>query len=175
MAKGKPLMVGDAIFDAERIESYRNVEASWDRSYVPGYGEKRRENELRVRSGKKAIPMPRLQWLRVSRLGNEDVDRKDMLEWALLGYRFVNEEDLESLGFEMPPTAHVDAGGLIRREDLALAFVDAEQAARNAERQAAINAGAMGRPRGGSIEESKDEQLRHHGDVGEFLQYVEDD
>lgn len=135
----KPLLFGDATFDAKRIEAMRQVESEWDNSYVPGYSEARRDNELRVRDGKKPIAIPRLQWLRVGHLDAKDVGNKDMLEWARLGYQFVTEEDLKSWGFAMPPAAHVAADGRIRREDVALAFVSPEQHAANVARQAQIN------------------------------------
>lgn len=131
----KPILWGDKTFDAERIEEYRRLERNWDRSYVPGYSEIRRDNEIRVKEGDKPIPHDRLQWVRVSRTGGNDVDHKDLLEWGMLGYQFCTEDDLLERGWKMPPTAHVAADGTIRREDLALAIVDKETARLNKEYQ----------------------------------------
>lgn len=138
MAK-KPLMFGDATFDAQRLDSIRELETNWDHSYVPGYSEARRDNELRVRDGAKALPMPKLQWVRVGHVDATAVGNKDMLQWALMGYEFASVEDLKRFGYTMPPTAHIDAAGRIRREDVALAFVSHEQHIKNVARQKSVN------------------------------------
>lgn len=136
----KPLLLGDAAFDAERIDELERTQAHWDNSYVPGYGELRRDNELRIAKGQRPIEHDRLQWIRVGRPNGEDVHNNDMLTWHMMGYQFATAKDLSDRGWGMPPTAHVDAGGRIRRDDLALALVPAAIAKRNADRQAAINA-----------------------------------
>ena len=132
----KPLLFGDTTLDADRIEEIRALDYVWDRSYVPGYGELRRENEHRVKRGEKPLPCPRLQWIRLNQLDGREVGDRDMLEWAMNGYRFMDQTELEQFGFRLPPTGYVDAQGRIRREDLALAFVDEEQARKNKERRA---------------------------------------
>jgi hypothetical protein len=152
----KPLLFGDATLDAARIEEMRAIEGQWDRSYVPGYGEARRKNEWLIRDGKKPIPMDRLQWVRVGHVDGREVGDRDMLDWALNGYQFITKQELTDRGWGMPPTAYVDSQGRIRREDLALAFVDAKQAAKNRERQEAIDAEFMeGRVQSASPENSE--------------------
>lgn len=139
---GKPLLFGDKTFDGDRIDEIRKVDDMWDRSYVPGYGERRRENEWLVRDGKKPVPTIRLQWIRIGHVDGREVGDRDMLEWAMNGYQFITKEELKQNGYGMPPTAYVDSQGRIRREDLALAFIDEEQAAKNVARQAQL----MSRP-----------------------------
>lgn len=175
----KPLLWGDTTLDAKRIEEMRAIEAAWDRAYVPGYSEARRDNELAVRDGKRPRTIPRLQWVRVGHLDAKDVGNKDMLEWAFLGYRFVEEKDLKEWGFGMPPAAHVDASGKIRREDAALAYVDAEQHARNVARQAQVNAEFHAQAeeprrgeRGADIEVSS--TVRRLADISEAANYLND-
>jgi hypothetical protein len=144
----KPLLFGDATFDADRMEEFMDLDTQWDRSYVPGYSELRRNNELAAlpNSTLKHIPIPaRLQWVRISRTGGEDVDRKDLLEFGRLGYQFVmadsndkggylrSSKDLTQYNYGFPPTAYVSNDGLIRREDLALAIVDGDRAQINIE------------------------------------------
>ena len=137
----KPLLFGDTTLDADRIDEIRSQDAAgWDRSYVPGYGEQRRSNELRVRDGKKPIPLDRLQWIRLNHIDGKEVGERDMLQWALDGYQFITLQELKDRGYGMPPTAYVDSQGRIRREDLALAFVDNAQARKNKDRQDAEKA-----------------------------------
>ena len=134
----KPLLFGDATLDADRIEEIRaQDDIGWDRSYVPGYSETRRANELRVRDGKKPIPQDRLQWIRLNHTDGKEMGDRDMLGWAMQGYQFITMAELEARGFGMPPTAYIDTQGRIRREDLALAFVDNTQAQKNKARQEA--------------------------------------
>ena len=139
-AVGKPLLFGDATFDDDRIEQIRAIDANWDRSYVPGYGEKRMEYDLAVRDKRKPPSMPRLQWIRLGRVDGTEVGDNDMVAWALLGYRFMTKEDLEAFSYGMPPTAYVDPQGRIRRADLVLAFVDEARWKRNVAHQREINA-----------------------------------
>jgi len=137
----KPLLFGDSTLDADRIAQIRGQDdQGWDRSYVPGYSEQRRANELRVRDGLKPIPMDRLQWIRLSHVDGREVGDRDMLGWALDGYQFITVQELKDRGYGMPPTAYVDTQGRVRREDLALAFVDNAQARLNKDRQDAERA-----------------------------------
>jgi len=112
------------------------VEGGIDASFVPGYSNVRRENELRRVKGLPLLPQPaRAQWIRVTRRSGEFVATNDegMSEWMRLGYVACGLDDLDRLGWSMPPTAQVGEDGLIRRGDLALFYVDAERAAENRE------------------------------------------
>jgi len=137
----KPFMVGDATFDAERLDSIDWIDAHSDRSYVPGYSEARRDNEKAIAEGRPqdVKKIPRLQWVRTSRPDGRDVDMRDMLEYARLGYEMCTEEDLEEHGFKFPPTAYSAADGTIRREDTALAICSWERAQKNERHQQSIN------------------------------------
>lgn len=164
---GKPLLFGDPTLDASRIESIRRLDDTWDRSYVPGYSEARRANEWAVRDGKKPIPMDRLQWIRIGHTDGREIGDRDMLEWALNGYQFITESELKSRGWGMPPTAFVDSQGRIRREDLALAFVDEAQARKNVERRNALaNATPAAHPDNEEIQ--WETRIDEHGDIGEI-------
>jgi len=145
----KPLLYGDATFDADRMQEFMDLDTQWDRSYVPGYSEKVRYNDLAPVQGHEPVNIPaRLQWVRVSRTGGDDVDRKDLLEFGRLGYEFVmadsngkggylrSSKDLSQYDYGFPPTAYVSSDGLIRREDLALAIVDGDRAQINREARA---------------------------------------
>lgn len=138
-APRKPLIWADDPLENDRYDdlSFRGAR---DASYVPGYSEKRTENEIRVRDGKPSLPIPRLQWVRGSNRAGEDVSIADegMMEWRRLGYRACGLDDLESMGFGMPPTAHVGPDGTIRRQDLILFFVDEKRAQRNRIREASL-------------------------------------
>ena len=137
----KPLLFGDATLDADRIEEIRaQDDIGWDRSYVPGYSEVRRANELRVRDGKRPVEQDRLQWIRLNTSDGKEVGDRDMLGWALTGYQFITVQEMKDRGFGMPPTAYVDTQGRIRREDLALAFVDYAQSRKNIDREAVTRA-----------------------------------
>ncbi|MDX1486701.1 MAG: hypothetical protein R3268_00770 [Acidiferrobacterales bacterium] len=159
----KPLMYGDPTAEVQRLEELDAIEADgWDWSYVPGYSEKKRINDLLKglrdqnikpiqrtaiiksldrlgydprRDGVQPLEIPRLQWIRVSDVRGRDVAARDMQEWlGRLGYRFVTRANLETWGFGFPPAGHDDGGDLIRREDLALAAVSPEIAERNRQR-----------------------------------------
>lgn len=136
-APSKPLVFVDNPFDDERTDAVEGYAGDWDNSYVPGYSEARRENELRRAQGKDDVPIPKLYWARVSTgdgsfLGESD---EGMMQTLQLGYVATGKDDLESMGFGMPPQAHVDENGLIRRGDAALFHISAERAERNRERK----------------------------------------
>lgn len=137
----KPLLFGNAMFDATALEDIEKFEGeSFDWSYVPGYSEQRKINELRVRDGKKPIEMDKLYWPRASRIDGTNVDYREAVTVSRLGYRACTVEDLKERGWGMPPAAHVAADGTIRREDTVLAIVDSDRAAKNLKKQNEINA-----------------------------------
>ena len=137
----KPLIFETNPFDEERLDDIEFASAQFDPSYIPGYGEKRNENQMRGRDRKPLMGMPRLQWVRISKKSGIQVNESDegMLDWLKLGYKACGVDDLQNMGFGFPPTAHVGADGLIRRGDLALFFVGEDRAERNRLRQKRIN------------------------------------
>ena len=138
--KQKPLLFGNVKIEATALEDIERFEADgFDNSYVPGYSEQRRANEIRVRDGHKPIPLDRLYWSRVARVDGSNVDYRDAVGVSRLGYRACTVEDLRDRGWGMPPGAHVAADGLIRREDTALAIVDYARAEKNRQKQREIN------------------------------------
>ena len=137
----KPMLFGSAFFDAQALEDIEKFEGeNFDWSYVPGYSEQRRINELQVRDGRKAIAMDKLYWARAQREDGLNVDYREAVTVSRLGYRACTVEDLQERGWGMPPSAHVAADGSIRREDTVLAIVDSERAAKNLKKQQAYNA-----------------------------------
>lgn len=141
----KPMLFGDLKFDARALEDVEKFEGeNFDWSYVPGYSEQRRMNELRVRDGQKPIPMDKLYWPRVTRVDNSNVDYREATTVSRLGYRACSVDDLKERGWGMPPGAHVGADGLIRREDTALAIVDFDRAEKNLNKQKRENAAFEG-------------------------------
>lgn len=166
---GKPLLFGDATFDSDRIDEIRRIDDQWDRAYIPGYAEAVRANEWAVRDGKKPIPLGHMQWIRIGHVDGREVGDRDMLEWAMQGYTFITTDELKKLGYGMPPTAFVDSQGRIRREDLALGYVDAAQRAKNIERIRAVNARAATRPaHEENAEISWESKVDDHGDIAEL-------
>lgn len=145
-AKGKPLMFGDKALDFEQLEKFDEImEAGWDSAYIPGYSDKRRENELRVLKGQKAIPLPlRFQWIRASTVNGKAVATTEMYNWARLGYRKATKEVLDEHGYGLPPAAFENPDGDIMKEDLVLAFVPEDIALRNKKRQDQTNAEFQG-------------------------------
>lgn len=142
----KPLLFGSNQLDAAALEDIEKFEEeNFDYSYVPGYSEQRRLNELAVRDGHKATPMDKLYWARVSRTDGSDVDYRDAVTVSRLGYRACTIDDLKERGWGMPPAAVVAPDGTIRREDTALAIVDSDRAKKNQVRQDRINAEFEGR------------------------------
>jgi hypothetical protein len=137
----KPLIFETNPFDEERLDDIEFAAHQFDPSYVPGYGEKRNENQLRGRDKKPLLEMPRLQWVRITKKSGLQVTESDegMLDWLKLGYKACGVDDLHNMGYGFPPTAHVGADGLIRRGDLALFFVGEDRAERNRLRQKRIN------------------------------------
>jgi len=174
----KPLVFETNPFDDERLDDVEYASAYYDASYVPGYSEKKAENERRAMEGKPLIPLPRLQWVRIARKGGRMVTSADegMIEWQKLGYRACGLDDLESHSFGMPPTASVGPDGLIRRGgDLALFIVGAERADRNRIRQKRINEEFSSRDpdlsgKTGSVYENVEKRVRQKGTLKEIAE-----
>ena len=143
----KPLLFGDKTFDAERLDDVAFAEDNWDWSYVPGYSEQRRENDLLVRDGKKATPMDRLYWARVGGVDGGTPDYRQRVGTQRLGYTACTKEELEARGWGFPPAAYEGPDGMIRRDDLALCIVGNDRAEKNRIRQEQINAEFHGTPR----------------------------
>jgi hypothetical protein len=132
-APRKPLIFADDPLKG-MDDSAEFVRANWDASYVGGYSEDKRENDLRRSKGEAPKPIPRLQWIRISDKKGEDVgaNSEGMFNWRQnLGYRAMGQDDLENYGYRMPDSAHVAPDGTIRRGDLALFYVPPERAERN--------------------------------------------
>lgn len=166
----KPLLFGDKSFDAQKMEKMRSVEGrGWDWSYVPGYSEEKRENERRAATGQKPNPIPRLQWVRVSKTNGDDVDYRQNVTWRTLGYEACTKKDLEKYGWEMPPAGYEAPDGTIRREDLALAIVGSEQAERNRIEQKRFTADFAGRSAAASHIED-DERKQGTGSLEDALE-----
>lgn len=139
--KQKPMLFGNMQFDAAALEDVEKFEGeNFDWSYVPGYSEQRRMNEITVRNGHKPTPIDKLYWARVSRVDGTNVDYREAVTVSRLGYRACTVEDLKERGWGMPPAAHVAPDGTIRREDTALAIVDSGTAKKNQKRQQQMNA-----------------------------------
>lgn len=136
----KPLLFAENPFTDERLGRLEEIEQDWDGTYVPGYSEARRENDIREAKGQKRVSMPKLYWARVTS-GDEYIRPNDegMMGTLRLGFRAMGLDDLESHGFGMPPDAHVDEQGLIRRGDTALFYVDSDRAEKNRDRQRRLN------------------------------------
>lgn len=166
----KPLIFGDATLDADRLESLEDLHQNWDNSYIPGYSEFRQENDRRMSRGLKPLEGPRAQWVPIGNSTGGDIDYRNIFPYVKLGYRFVEVDDLEKLGWGFPPTAYVAEDGTIRREDTALAFVSAERAAHNIKIQRRENEAFHGRPSNeGPVEDLEDEGLSGHGDLKQAL------
>jgi len=130
----KPLIFAENPFDNERLDDIENRDANWDASYVPGYSEAKADNETRAGQKLKAIPIPKLVWLRTQSTAGRDLSASNdvqLLNYMREGYRAMGLDDLDRYGYKMPVTATVTADGLIRRADTALFFVDENRAARN--------------------------------------------
>lgn len=129
----KPLLFGENPFEDLRVDGM-DLPDTVDASYVPGYSDVRRLNELRRVKGEPLLPQKgRAQWVRITRKSGDFVNESDegMTEWMRLGYRACGLDDLQRLGWGMPPAATVGPDGLIRRGDAALFFVDADRADEN--------------------------------------------
>jgi len=133
----KPLIFGASAYDTDRLDDLEFSGERFDGSYVPGYSELRTENELAVKDGRKPVPLPRLQWVRIKKPdGATYVPSTDegMVEWVRLGYRACGVDDLKKYGYGWPPAAGhgPNPDGLIcRGGDVALFIVDEERAERN--------------------------------------------
>lgn len=140
---GKPLIFAEPAFEGLNELIDLRTE-SWDDFYVPGYSEKIRINEQRVRDGHKALPMDRLQWVRISKGANGDISETDksMYQWLRLGYRAVGTDYLKEQGYGFPPAATPAADGTIRIGDTALFMVPATRADQNRAVDAALRAAA---------------------------------
>ena len=140
----KPLLFADSYFDDDRIDDMLAAEERGeDPSYIGGYSEMKRDNEIRASKGQKRIPHARYQWVRCSRRNGTTVSEADeqMMEYRKLGYRAAGVEDLENdpVVKGLPPAATVGPDGLIRRGDLALFVVGDKRAERNREVQRVAN------------------------------------
>jgi hypothetical protein len=158
MAKEKPTLWGSPVTENDR--NHAADEYAWEHftpAWVPGYDEYIKANEIegnrmlsRAMKDKllkdlgvrpKKLPI-RVTWVRVAapdggRSYNASID---LAAWRRQGYRPATLEILHAAGMQLPPTAYVDSDGTIRREDVALWFVDEERAAANDRSQARYNA-----------------------------------
>lgn len=149
----KPLMFGDSAFEDDKMEAIAAVDGEWDRSYVPGNSERVRENDTRSLRGLAPLPVAKLKWIPCSKPDGSATDMRDMMPWFQLGYKYVEFKDFADLGItEIPPSAMQTADGLIRRGDLALAFVGEDRAKHNTLMQARINAEQQGTTVKGNVE-----------------------
>lgn len=164
---GKPLLFGDNVFDGDRIDEIRRIDDQWDRSYVPGYGEAVRANEWAIRDGAKPMEIGHLQWIRIGHTDGREVGDRDMLEWAMQGYQFITKDELRKLGYGMPPTAFVDSQERIRREDLALAYVDEAQRRKNVERLRAMSP-AIAEPHPDNDAIAWEQHIDERGDIAQL-------
>jgi|SRR3990167_7019872 len=133
-APRKPLIFAENPFDSERLDDIENRDAKWDASYVPGYSEAKADNETRAGKRQKAIPIPKLVWLRTQNTAGRDLSASgdiQLLNYMREGYQAMGLDDLDRYGYKLPPTATITPDGLIRRGDTALFFVDENRAARN--------------------------------------------
>lgn len=139
-APRKPLLFAENPFDDGRTPAAGTIDSEWDGSYVPGYSEAVRENDLRRARGEDPVPIPKLYWARVTGSDGEYVSQQaeGMFQTLRLGYKAMGLEDLERFGYGMPPMATVTEDGLISRGDLALFYVSPERAKQNRERQKQI-------------------------------------
>lgn len=154
----KPVLWGNAQNDS--VQLHEADDYAWDNftpGYVPGYDEVVKANEVannrslsqtareklytQLRAQPRALPVE-FHWVRVAGIdgGRSYNASVDLATWRRQGYRPATMQVLEEHGFKMPPTAHEEADGTIRREDVALWYVDAERARRNKIEQARFNA-----------------------------------
>lgn len=136
----KPLLFAENPFDDGRTPAAGTLESEWDGSYVPGYSEAKRENDIRKAKGQEPVPIPKLYWARVTGSDGEYVNQTDegMFQTLRLGFKAMGVEDLERYGYGLPPMAKVTEDGLISRGDLALFYVSPERAEQNREKQKRI-------------------------------------
>lgn len=142
----KPVLFGQTTSDTEQFHegdslAWENFTPSW----VPGYDEHVKANTIEgnrhlSRSQKDTLLQQlgaapkqltaRVAWVRArgvdgGRSYNASIDQSG---WRRKGYRPATTADLEQHGFQLPPTAHVDVDGTIRREDCDLWIVDESRA-----------------------------------------------
>lgn len=105
--------------------------ANPDFSYVPGYSDKRRQ--IAADTGRGLAPSTglthRLHWARHARPGG--APDSDVMGFASRGYFVVKQDNLASLGIEMPMQAALAADGSIRIGDLVLMACPAAKAEAN--------------------------------------------
>lgn len=175
-APKKPLLFADTYFDDERIDDLERVDTRYDASYVPGYSEAKRDNEIRASKGYETVPLPRLQWVRVARSNGRIATESDegMVNFLKLGYRACGLQDLENNGWGMPPSASVGPDGLVRRGDLALFIVGTERAERNREAMRRLNKVMVEddepNSRTGEVRRDRDWEHTYSGNLRELAQ-----
>ena len=131
----RPLIVaGERAFKGETREAatFYDPMVAQDYTFVPGYSDKRRANDERMRKGLAPVPMPyRFQLVPVTTPAGRP-DGRRIAEWSMKGYRKVSKADIESgsLGITMPPAAIITADGAVRIGDSDLMYCGADNAAR---------------------------------------------
>jgi len=128
------VVAGERAFKGEVREAstFYDPMVAQDYTFVPGYSDKRRINDERIRKGQNPIPMPyRFQLVPVTTPAGK-VDNRRVAEWSMRGYRKVKQSDIESggLGISMPPAAVITAEGSIRIGDSDLMYCGADNAAK---------------------------------------------
>lgn len=154
----KPILWGTATTDTEAVAGIEGtfLYEERDPSYVPGHGEIVMANDIAkgdlpesekqkyyARFGASPQQLPAdLCWVRTTGINGARSYTADVsaAEYRRLGYRPCKVEDLESLGWGIPPTAHVEADGTIRREDTALWIIDGARARALEQYRARVNA-----------------------------------
>lgn len=142
----KPLVFAGSTTDSQQL--HEGDEFAWEHftpAWVPGYDEHVKANEIarnpRLTRGQKekllqdlgAAPKElsaRVAWVRArgadgGRSYNASIDQAS---WRRKGYRPATVEDLAQHQLVLPPTAHVDTDGTIRRVDCDLWIVDESKA-----------------------------------------------
>lgn len=152
----KPALFADSRSPADRFDP--NKTRGNDPSYVPGYSEIVQANDIdasddvtfltahkdakegsrkkedwykKIGAHPQKLPVE-LSWQRTSGINGERsyTADKQMADAQDEGWSTITRQELEDLGYGMPPSAHVDADGLIRRRDTALCVRDGEVARR---------------------------------------------
>lgn len=149
----KPVILPDYTKDTEREEALDFDPSIFDQSdpsWIPGYSEIVQANDIEaaddltfrnqhsstnitkeylysniIKAHPRKLPVV-FRWLRVAGpngLNSYNADR-DRMDYTKRGYRLAKQEDLTGNGFGLPPAAHVEADGTIRRDDVALFVVD---------------------------------------------------
>lgn len=131
----RPLVAaGERAFKGETRESadFYDPMVAQDYTFVPGYSDKRRINDERMRKGQAPLPMPYRFQLVPTTKPNGQPDNRRVAEWSMKGYRKVSKADIESgsLGIKMPPAAVITADGAVRIGDSDLMYCGADNAAK---------------------------------------------